>query len=350
MRIASRLRAVSIATIAAIFLLAPYLISTLIDFRSAKSDFVLAERIKNNFFERASIRDQYYLHREDQLRAQWEQSKAAADLLLLDADSQFVSAEDRDIVARLRRAIDETSLIFRRIVGNTEALQKAGNDREVLAEFDKRLYSQLLLKASAVHAGSTALQEASETRVERAYEGLIIAVSLFSAMLVLATVIVSLQIKHLIGKRLAPLHAGAAIVAGGDLDHRIACAGSDEFSELAQSINAMTGKLQEFTIELEARVRERTAEVVSERDRAQSYLDIAGVMLMVLDGKGRIVMINRKGVDLLGAAESDLLGADWFARFAANDLALRQSFEVAAAGGETAPRALGEPHRQRTRR
>ena len=49
-----------------------------------------------------------------------------------------------------------------------------------------------------------------------------------------------------------------------------------------------------------------------ERDRAQGYLDIADVMLLVLDETGHITLINRKGSQILGYEQSELLGRDWF--------------------------------------
>jgi len=53
----------------------------------------------------------------------------------------------------------------------------------------------------------------------------------------------------------------------------------------------------------------------AERDRAQRYLDIAGVMLMVLDRDGKIVLINRKGAEILQDEEGKIVGADWFDNF-----------------------------------
>lgn len=47
--------------------------------------------------------------------------------------------------------------------------------------------------------------------------------------------------------------------------------------------------------------------------RAQSYLDRAGVILLALDEHGRITMINRKGCEVLGRTEAELLGQDWVA-------------------------------------
>ena len=48
-----------------------------------------------------------------------------------------------------------------------------------------------------------------------------------------------------------------------------------------------------------------------ERDRAQQYLDIAAVILLVLDRDWNIMLINRKGCELLGRSEAELLGQNW---------------------------------------
>jgi PAS domain S-box-containing protein len=48
-----------------------------------------------------------------------------------------------------------------------------------------------------------------------------------------------------------------------------------------------------------------------ERDQAQRYLDVAGVMLAVLDTEGKITLINRRGCAILGYFEEELLGRDW---------------------------------------
>jgi PAS domain S-box-containing protein len=48
-----------------------------------------------------------------------------------------------------------------------------------------------------------------------------------------------------------------------------------------------------------------------ERDRAQHYLDAAEVILIALDCEARITLINRKGCDLLGWSEAELIGRNW---------------------------------------
>lgn len=49
-----------------------------------------------------------------------------------------------------------------------------------------------------------------------------------------------------------------------------------------------------------------------ERDRALLYLQAAGVMLVALDQRGKITLINSKGCEMLGYSEEELIGQDWF--------------------------------------
>lgn len=52
-----------------------------------------------------------------------------------------------------------------------------------------------------------------------------------------------------------------------------------------------------------------------ERNRIQQYLNVAGVMILVLDLDGTIRLINRKGCEILGAPEDKLTGRNWFDNF-----------------------------------
>jgi len=58
----------------------------------------------------------------------------------------------------------------------------------------------------------------------------------------------------------------------------------------------------------------RTAEAALrvERDRAQRYLDVAGVTLLLIGMDGRIAMLNRTGHALFGHDDGALIGADYF--------------------------------------
>lgn len=49
-----------------------------------------------------------------------------------------------------------------------------------------------------------------------------------------------------------------------------------------------------------------------ERSQAQRYLDVAAVMIAVLNNQGRIILMNRKGCEILGYEEEEVVGRDWF--------------------------------------
>lgn len=52
-----------------------------------------------------------------------------------------------------------------------------------------------------------------------------------------------------------------------------------------------------------------------ERDTAQTYLDVAGVILLALDADQKVTLINKKGCEVLGRAERDIVGKNWFDHF-----------------------------------
>ncbi|MEN9383417.1 MAG: hypothetical protein RL323_560 [Pseudomonadota bacterium] len=103
----------------------------------------------------------------------------------------------------------------------------------------------------------------------------------------------------------------------GQLAVRMSRKSSDprEIDQLAHAFNEMAASLESAHRNLEAAVQTRTMELERERDRAQGYLDIAGVMLIALDPEGRIVMVNESGGRLLGYTVQKLLEMNWFAHF-----------------------------------
>lgn len=271
MRITTRLRITSAITLSALVVLASVLAWSLLEFKSAKNNYVLADAIKVNFFERVSFRDQYFLYREDRARRLWDKSYETAAQLLLQADSQFHGEQNQQVLERLHRNIDDSAVIFHRIVSNTETLKAVAGNRQVYEELDKRLFSQLLLKAATVRDMVTVLKDASAQRVELTYKYLTGIVGLFGVTLAFATILTSMQLDRLIRKRLAPLHDGARMVADGDLSYRIPCSGADEFTELAQSINAMTESLQASTRMLKAEISAHQAVEIALRESDERF-------------------------------------------------------------------------------
>ncbi|MFT5874584.1 MAG: histidine kinase [Clostridium sp.] len=66
---------------------------------------------------------------------------------------------------------------------------------------------------------------------------------------------------------------------------------------------------------LDNKVKVRTAQLKEERDKLQKYLDIAEVSFLVLDKDEKVVLINRKGCEILGYSEEEILGKKWYENF-----------------------------------
>ncbi|HSG06285.1 MAG TPA: PAS domain S-box protein, partial [Nitrospiria bacterium] len=87
---------------------------------------------------------------------------------------------------------------------------------------------------------------------------------------------------------------------------------------------------------LEKRVQERTSELVKanyaleseinkkkkvesrlreEGERAQKYLDLAGVIFVAIDTRQNVILLNRKGCELLGVGANEAVGKNWFDHF-----------------------------------
>jgi PAS domain S-box-containing protein len=124
--------------------------------------------------------------------------------------------------------------------------------------------------------------------------------------------------------------------------------------ENARAVRGPDGGVLHYDGTVEDLTDKRAAEerARDERERAESYLQVASVIIVALDASGRVTLINQKGCELLGVAEADALGSDWCERFVPaadrektratfaalmrGEVELTEEFEnrVVAAGGE----------------
>jgi len=85
---------------------------------------------------------------------------------------------------------------------------------------------------------------------------------------------------------------------------------ADSGAPIADPDGNLTGVVLVFRDQTEEREAQRRLE--RERARAQRYLDTAGVIMIALDRSGEITMINRRGCDVLGYEEDELIGRNWY--------------------------------------
>lgn len=81
-----------------------------------------------------------------------------------------------------------------------------------------------------------------------------------------------------------------------------------------QGISKVPGvdALRIYNIDIDTR-KQAESELLKQRELSQQYLQIAGVMMGVLNAQGQITLINKKGLDILGYQDDkELLGRNWF--------------------------------------
>lgn len=68
-----------------------------------------------------------------------------------------------------------------------------------------------------------------------------------------------------------------------------------------------TGTVHDLTL-----AKKSALDLQQEKERAQQYLDIANTIMLVISRDGTVELLNDKGCEVLGYAETDALGQDWF--------------------------------------
>ena len=196
MRVSTKLKSISYILVTALIMLLSAVIWLLILTKSSNSDLRLVDEIQTNFFERTSLRDQYFLYHEELIRIRWEENKKHSDSLLRQARFQLRDKESLQYVDELVRDIDDTAALFARIVANSNALKSARSNREILEELDKRLSSQLLLKASMIRDAVFSLKNSALKGVQNRNWQLTVTVLLLAGSLSMSILFWNILLKQ----------------------------------------------------------------------------------------------------------------------------------------------------------
>jgi PAS domain S-box-containing protein len=89
--------------------------------------------------------------------------------------------------------------------------------------------------------------------------------------------------------------------------------GEVTFDEEGKAVRMM-GTVQDIT---ERTIMENLLR--EERDLAQQYIELASTMIVALDTSFNIIMINRKGCEVLGYTEEEIVGKNWIKNFVPED-------------------------------
>ncbi|ADL12775.1 sensor histidine kinase [Acetohalobium arabaticum] len=87
-----------------------------------------------------------------------------------------------------------------------------------------------------------------------------------------------------------------------------------KFHANINAVKASENRLLGFVEDITAR-KEAEEKVKEERDKLQKYFDITEVIVVNLDRTGKVELLNRKGCEILGVKEEEVLGHDWTENF-----------------------------------
>ena len=209
------------------------------------------------------VANDFAVYGGDRPQQQWSGTYHHAAQLVAAAEARFREPGDRDTLARIGLDHSAAGELFERLA----RLAEARGEPDASPELRARLASQLAVRLQQAAAGSLELAAQTRSRLARAQTGTTRLV--MSALVVMVAIIGGLLLLVLLDvvRPIRRLQAGAEIVGGGDLGHRVGVSARDEIGELAQAFDTMTQRLQDLTVsreELEAEA-ERTM-------RAQSLL------------------------------------------------------------------------------
>lgn len=145
--------------------------------------------------------------------------------------------------------------------------------------------------------------------------------SLFLLVAIFGCIIYVLKFSKKIVLPLVNLTKLAKVIENGDYKVSVSdnlLSGDDEVASLANSFNTMVlsirnsiDKLQEYNKE----IKKSHNLLKVEKNKLQQYLDVAGVIVLIADSTNNVLVVNKKGREILGASSKEIIGKNWISEF-----------------------------------
>ena len=96
----------------------------------------------------------------------------------------------------------------------------------------------------------------------------------------------------------------------------------DENETKDELINELVELRQRITeLEISETQRKQAEKALrEERDKVKKYLDVAGIIFLVLDTDQRVTLINKKGCEILEHSEKEIIGKNWYDNFVPKEI------------------------------
>ena len=210
---------------------------------------VFASQILRDVFELNILADEYLARPGDRPRQQWHILHQSLIDLLHDLPEQFPLGQAE--AQSLLHDADLLHTIFLRLSGEDPAVDDTVSDPNLSEMWRTRLTADFRRISQSAVATAAHLSRAANTVEQAAEQRLLTLLFVFvgvSALLILGLWAVFV---HRVLKRLSRLQQAIGRLEHGELGHRIAMVGDDEFSRVANAFDAMAGRLEHTAEELE---------------------------------------------------------------------------------------------------
>ena len=168
---------------------------------------------------------------------------------------RLLGTPEEERLAGLRRHNRWLVDAFGRMVEAQADLESASATPAAARELSARLAGQIASRIQALEREIIALQERALQSIALAQKGLVALILLFVGALVVALPISGLLIVRSIARPVAALMRGTAVVAAGDLSHKVGTLADDELGELSRAFDLMTESLRATTVSREELAR-----------------------------------------------------------------------------------------------
>ncbi|MBU5614118.1 sensor histidine kinase [Geomonas azotofigens] len=247
MTFARRLRIISLLSFTLLVIVAALLAWSSRELAVAERNHVVADQIQAAVFHRVTVRDEYFIFGLERARQQWFAVNEAATHLLAQGLPQADDQRARQILERSRLSLADSVQISKRLVEQMRRVPAADSAVAHHDEFASRLYSQIMLRDSALQQDAVNLQTLARDRFQRASDRMIYLTLLFVILMALGTILNSAFLTGVLHRRVAAIKRGADVIASGDLSGGIEVEGNDELSELGRVFNSVTHKIRDYT-------------------------------------------------------------------------------------------------------
>lgn len=139
-----------------------------------------------------------------------------------------------------------------------------------------------------------------ESNIETVYSQIMDIVTIFlnaSVFAIVITILLAVIISRGLTRPISEMRTQTANIARGDYSGKVMIYGNDELGQLADTINDLSSKVKEAQETTEA-----------ERQRLDSVLKHMSDGVLATDRRGRVIIINNRGLDLLDITQEEAIG------------------------------------------